>query len=72
MRFIEARQRAGLGVSKLARISGVSRHTVYCLQNGERPPQYGTALRLARALGVNPADVDEFRQVVEDLEAVAG
>ena len=50
-----------LTIRALAAAAGVSTRTVLQAEHGERTPQPGTIRRLAAALGVEPAQVREFR-----------
>lgn len=47
-----ARERAGLGVSELARIIGCNRSTIQRLENGFTLPSHATELALEKALRV--------------------
>ncbi len=51
------RREAGLGQRELAEKAGISPGTVYRLENGLRGAYPTTLLKLARALGVGPADL---------------
>lgn len=51
-------------VRGLAAAAGVSTHTVHEVETGKRSPRFGTIKRLSAALGVDPADVVEFRAVL--------
>ncbi len=53
-----------LTVRDLAAAAGVSTHTVHEVETGKRPPRFGTIKRLSAALGVDPAEVTEFRAVL--------
>ncbi len=53
-----------LTVRGLAAAAGVSTHTVHEVETGKRPPRFGTIKRLSDALGVDPAEVVEFRAVL--------
>ena len=61
----EARLQALLSMRQLARKAGVSPTTIYMLESGQHSPQLLTTYKLSRALGVEPAEVDEFRSAVE-------
>ena len=52
-----ARQKAGLTQNELAKLAGVGRGTVYRLETLERGGYPRTLRRLARALGVTPAQL---------------
>jgi transcriptional regulator with XRE-family HTH domain len=47
-----------LSQAKLARLSGVSRTTIVAIENNQHNPQPLTLHRLAKALKVNPKDMD--------------
>ena len=50
-----------LTIRALAEAAGCSTRTVLQVEHGERTPQPGTIKRLSAALGVEPAQVREFR-----------
>lgn len=52
-----ARQRAGLSQEALADAAGVHRNTIPPLESDQQEPRLGTILRLARALGCDPAEL---------------
>ena len=56
------RQKRGLSASGLAKMTGVSRQTIYAMEAGNYVPNTAVALRLARALDV----------AVENLFTLAG
>jgi transcriptional regulator with XRE-family HTH domain len=60
----EARLQALLSMRQLARLAGISPTTIYLLERGERTPQLLTVYKLSRALGVEPAEIAEFRQAM--------
>lgn len=66
--FDEARVASGLSAGELARRAGVSRYTVLAVSRGDHRPQYSSAVRLSRALGVDPREIYEFAPVVAELE----
>jgi transcriptional regulator with XRE-family HTH domain len=50
----DARERAGISQSALARMTGIAPNIVSRIEAGERPnPQFATVARLARALGIS-------------------
>lgn len=53
----------------LAARAGVAPKTVVDLELGRQEPRLRTIRRLAGALGVEPAEVDEFRQAIEEKAA---
>ena len=61
----EARLQALLSIRQLARKAGVSPTTIYLLERGQHSPQLLTIYKLSRALGVEPAVIDEFRSSIE-------
>lgn len=71
MNFREARKQAGVSIAETVRRSGVSKTAVYEAQRPHHNTSYGTAIRLARAIEVDPRDIDNFRPVVERCEPVA-
>lgn len=54
------RRRKGWSIRDLAREAGVSADTVLDLENGRREARPSTMRKLAAALGVAIAEVDEF------------
>ena len=64
MTLKRARMARLLTVRALAAAAGVSTHTVHEVETGKRPPRFGTIKRLSAALGVEPAEVAEFRAVI--------
>lgn len=45
--------------AKLAKLSGVSRTTIVAIENNQHTPQPLTIHKLAKALDVNPTDIDD-------------
>lgn len=73
MTFKQARTESGLSLRGLVRATGLTYSSVTSIQAGTQKPQYATALKLARALGMDPMDIDELRPAVEEFEAaIAG
>lgn len=70
MTFSEARKRAGVSISEVMRHSGLGRSTVFAIQAGIRTPNYGTALKLAKAIGADPKEIVELAPTVRDFEKV--
>ncbi len=62
------RVRRLLSVRGLARRAGVAPTTVHLIETGQRAPQYLTIHKLSQALGVDPVDIDEFRDVLEETQ----
>ena len=50
-----------MSIRDLAKAAGVSPHTVLLIEHGERAPRPSTIRKLSEALGINPAQVREFR-----------
>jgi transcriptional regulator with XRE-family HTH domain len=59
----EQRQKRFLSIRELATKAGVSTRTVQMAERGT-PPRYATMRKLASALEVDPAEIDEFRDAV--------
>jgi transcriptional regulator with XRE-family HTH domain len=57
----QARQRAGLSVSTLARSAQTSRAAIHAYETGIREPNVATALRLLRACGYTMGIVPDRR-----------
>jgi transcriptional regulator with XRE-family HTH domain len=53
---------------ELARRADVSLRTIVNIESGARPPRLLTMRRVAEALGVDWAEIDEFRATVNELE----
>lgn len=45
--------------AKLAKLSGVSRTTIVAIENNQHAPQPLTIHKLAKALGVDPREIDD-------------
>ena len=56
-RLREYRERHCLSQRELAKLAGLTYVAVHYLENGQRAPHRGTALKLARALGCTPWDL---------------
>lgn len=54
----ELRKDQFLSQEDLAKMAGTTTSTVNRLENGKQTPRFATIRRLAKALGVNPADID--------------
>ncbi len=57
-----------LSQAKLSKLSGVSRTTIVALENNQHPPQPLTIHKLAKALGVNPTDIDNHDSIKQSSE----
>ena len=66
----EARLQALLSMRQLARRAGVSPTTIQLLESGQHSPQLLTIYKLSRALGIEPAEIDEFRRAMGRESAV--
>jgi transcriptional regulator with XRE-family HTH domain len=53
----------------LASMAGVTQKTLIDLELGRKEPQLRTIRQVAEALGVEPAEVDEFRRAIEEKAA---
>ena len=68
-KMADVRKERGHTIRSLAEAVRISPTTVNNIENGRgRGPQYGTAVKIARELGVDPREVEEFRPVVEEAE----
>ena len=54
---------------ELARRSGVAEWTIIAAESGRRVPRLLTVRKIAEALGVDWAEVDEFRAAIEEKAA---
>ncbi len=61
----EVRTTRLFSIRDLARQAGVAPSTIYLIEAGRSMPSLGVVRRLATALDVEPAAVDEFRQAIE-------
>ena len=61
----EVRIRRLLSIRRLAELAELSPNTVHSVETGRRQPHYETMTRLAGALGVEPAEIDEFRAAMD-------
>ena len=68
-RLRDVRVRRLLSMRQLAKEAGVAPTTVYLIESGRRLPHYGTIRKLAAALEVEPAEVEEFRAAMEAAAA---
>ncbi len=68
-KMADVRKEKGYTVRSLAEAVGMSPTTINGIENGRiGRPQYGTVVKIARELGVDPREVEEFRPVVEEAE----
>jgi transcriptional regulator with XRE-family HTH domain len=58
-----------LTIRGLAQQAGVAPSTVYLIEAGRTVPRLSMVRRLATALGMEPAAVDEFRQAIAAAQA---
>jgi transcriptional regulator with XRE-family HTH domain len=56
-----------LSVEELASIAGVSNKTIIQIEHGRQLPRLRTIRRLSEALQVEPNDVSEFNQALDEL-----
>lgn len=59
----EARQEKGWSITRLAQEASVSPGTISAIESGSRRPMISTALKIAAALGVGVAEIQEFATV---------
>ncbi len=64
-----ARKRAGIGLERCARFSGVTIRDIVRYERGRTVPGITNAARLARALGVCVDEIEEFLPAVEEVRA---
>jgi len=53
-----------LTAEQLAERAGVSLRAIGSMERGKSAPRFGTMQRVAKALGVDPVEIDEFRAVI--------
>lgn len=71
-KLAKRRENAGYTVRALADEAGVSPTTISGIETGRiKSPQYASVVKLARVLGVEPQEVEEFRPVVQAVEGLA-
>ena len=61
----EVRAQRVLTIRDLAQRAGVATRTIVEVEAGRVVPRFVTVRKLAAALGVEPAEVDEFRAAIE-------
>lgn len=63
------RIRAAMTAALLSNKSGVAQSTIYAIEGGRELPSIPTAHKLAKALGVKPAEIDEVKASLERMES---
>ena len=66
MTLKEARAARLLTIRELAEQAGVAPSTVYLIEHGRTVPQFSVIRRLADALEVKPAEIEEFAAAIEE------
>lgn len=61
----ELRANRLLSIRELARIASVAPSTIFLIESGRTLPRQRVARQIARALRVDPNEVDEFRRRIE-------
>ncbi len=69
LHMLEARKRAGLGLERCSRFSGVSIRDVIRYERGRTSPGIRNAARIAAVLGVRVDQIEEFLPAVREVEA---
>ena len=64
----DARRRAGIGIERCSRFSGVSVRDVIRYEQGRTTPGIKNAARIARVLGVRVDSIEEFLPAVRETE----
>ena len=64
MKLLELRLQRGLTQKDLAKMSGLSNHTIMNIEKSYYRPTTETISAVAKSLEINPWDVDEFRAAV--------
>ena len=64
----EARVRTGLGREKCSALSGVNRVLILRYENGKAVPGIVNAAKIARVIGVELHEVEEFEHAVAEAE----
>ncbi len=72
MRLVELRAKRLLSIRALSQKSGVSQRTVHTVERGMTKPTLETVRKLSEALEIDPAEVDEFREAIENTIRGAG
>ena len=71
----EARLRRLLTLRGLAKEAGVALNTIQFAESGRQVPRFASMRKIAAALELEPAEIDEFRAAIEravDERPVAG
>ena len=55
-----------LSIRELARLASVAPSTIFLIESGRTIPRQRVARQIARALRVDPNEVDEFRRRIEE------
>ena len=66
--MMEARKRAGLGLERCSRFSGVSIRDIIRYERGRTSPGIRNAARIAAVLGVRVDEIEEFLPAVREVE----
>src|SRR5215210_841690 len=66
MTFRQARARSVMSVRELAAQAGVAPATVYQIEHGRVRPHYRSIRVLSETLGVEPMQIEEFAQAIEE------
>ena len=66
MKLKEAREKAGVGYSECIRLAKLDHPALYKYEAGKAKPSLARALRIARVLGVELTDVEEFRPALKE------
>jgi transcriptional regulator with XRE-family HTH domain len=67
-RLVEARTERGWSQRRLASEADVHLNTVWKTETGQSHPSYEVATKIARALGLEPREIEEFAPVVQAAE----
>ena len=62
----EARAARLLTMRELAEKADVAPSTVYLIEHGRTVPRFAVIRRLSEALGVEPAEIEEFAAAIEE------
>ena len=66
MRLVELRADRLLSIRGLAQKSGLSQRTVHTVERGMTKPTLNTVRKLSAALEIDPREVEEFREAIEN------